>query len=164
MSCSKTYVYPLGPSAIWNVEMSTAGYACNRPSSSEFPDLTSHNGDRCGRSEHHQHPHFRPRCGKSLFCSTSSLTILSGGGLWTPSNPIHRSSDLLSFSHVRNSMRLEDSRLGGLRNASSSPLGIRATIDEQLGRWQDREVQKQAGIAPHQRIGIGLPMSNIYAT
>lgn len=87
-----------------------------------------------------------------------------GGGLWTPSNPIHRSSDLLSFSHVRNSMRLEDSRLGGLRNASSSPLGIRATIDEQLGRWQDREVQKQAGIAPHQRIGIGLPMSNIYAT
>jgi pyruvate dehydrogenase kinase 2/3/4 len=87
-----------------------------------------------------------------------------GGGLWTSSNPIRCSSDLFSFSHVRNAMRMEDSRIGGLRNASTSPLGIRATIDEQLGRWQDQDPEKKAGISPHQRIGIGLPMSNIFAT
>ncbi|KAF5388229.1 hypothetical protein D9615_000433 [Tricholomella constricta] len=86
--------------------------------------------------------------------------------------------DLFSFSHIRNATRLEDSRLGILRSFSSSPQGIRATVGEQVGRWQntmlsqvEREIEnstndpeKEAGVGPHPRIGIGLPMSNIFAT
>jgi hypothetical protein len=84
-------------------------------------------------------------------------------------------SDLFSFSHIRNAARLQNSRIGALRTLSSSPHGMRATVDEQVGRWQtlpsgnhpdgdatDPEVE--AGVGPHPRIGIGLPMSNIFAT
>jgi pyruvate dehydrogenase kinase 2/3/4 len=74
---------------------------------------------------------------------------------------------------------MEDSRLGALRTVSSRPEGIWATVGEQVGRWQDNlpnaldhEIQnssendpeKEAGVGPHPRIGIGLPMSNIFAT
>lgn len=101
----------------------------------------------------------------------------SGGGLVTPHNPIQDPSDLFSFSHVRNAARMEDSRLGALRSFSSSPQGIRATVGEQVGRWQSGALHqvedainnpdnpdKEAGVGPHPRIGIGLPMSNIFAT
>jgi pyruvate dehydrogenase kinase 2/3/4 len=104
--------------------------------------------------------------------------MFAGGGLMNPQ--INSPSDLLSFSHVRNAARMEDSRLGALRTASSWPHGVRATVDEQVGRWQQsRQPQQQsampseldgkdpevvAGIEPHPRIGIGLPMSNIFAT
>ncbi|KAH0587603.1 hypothetical protein H2248_006374 [Termitomyces sp. 'cryptogamus'] len=99
-----------------------------------------------------------------------------GGGLSTPLNQIKTPSDLFSFSHVRNATRLEDSRIGALRTFSSSPQGIRATVGEQVNRWQkdilskaENEVksydpEKEAGVGSHFRIGIGLPMSNIFAT
>jgi hypothetical protein len=55
---------------------------------------------------------------------------------------------------------------------------MRATVDEQVGRWQqnlaggnypdakdaDVDPEVKAGVGPHPRIGIGLPMSNIFAT
>jgi len=106
------------------------------------------------------------------------LMFPPGGGLVTPHNSIQDPSDLFSFSHVRNAARMEDSRLGALRSFSSSPQGIRATVSEQVGRWQSGALHqiegainnspdnpdKEAGVGPHPRIGIGLPMSNIFAT
>ena len=81
--------------------------------------------------------------------------------------------DLFSFSHIRNATRLEDSRLGALRNISSSRYGMMATVAEQLGtrpRQRDPSYQNSGsdpelsvGLRRHMRIGIGLPMSNIYA-
>lgn len=73
---------------------------------------------------------------------------------------------------------MEDSRLGALRTVSSRPEGVRATVGEQLGRWDDmptpvnlivqnsneNDPEKKAGVGPHPRIGIGLPMSNIFST
>jgi hypothetical protein len=101
-----------------------------------------------------------------------------GGGLCTPENPIKTPSDLFSFSHIRNATRMEDERLGALRSVSSSPEGVRATVGEQVGRWQNpllnqderntecssNDPELDAGVGPHPRIGIGLPMSNIFAT
>ncbi|KAF9221992.1 alpha-ketoacid dehydrogenase kinase [Gyrodon lividus] len=92
-----------------------------------------------------------------------------GGGLSSAS--IQSASDLFSFSHTRNATRLDDNRLGALRTASSR--GVKATVAEQVGGWQVNETERarggkdperEAGIAPHQRIGLGLPMSNIFAT
>lgn len=68
--------------------------------------------------------------------------------------------------------------MGALRSFSSSPQGIKATVGEQVGRWQNdirsqvghgidnspTDPEKAAGVGPHPRIGIGLPMSNIFAT
>ncbi|KAF7301683.1 Protein-serine/threonine kinase [Mycena indigotica] len=86
-----------------------------------------------------------------------------GGGLATVKTP----SDLFSFSHLRNAARLDDSHIDALRSVSSSPLGMRATVDEQVGRWKqdliDPDPEVQAGVG-HTKIGIGLPMSNIFAT
>ncbi|KIK98040.1 hypothetical protein PAXRUDRAFT_824312 [Paxillus rubicundulus Ve08.2h10] len=92
-----------------------------------------------------------------------------GGGLF--SAPIQSASDLFSFSHIRNATRMDDNRLGALRTASSR--GVKATVAEQVGGLQANETERvqvgkdperEAGIAPHQRIGLGLPMSNIFAT
>ncbi|KAG9317689.1 alpha-ketoacid dehydrogenase kinase [Chiua virens] len=94
-----------------------------------------------------------------------------GGGL--SSESIRSPSDLFSFSHVRNATRMADERLGALRNASS--IGVKATVAEQVGgrhlggketRYpqESQDPEREAGIAPHQRIGLGLPMSNIFAT
>ncbi|KAF8845800.1 alpha-ketoacid dehydrogenase kinase [Paxillus ammoniavirescens] len=92
-----------------------------------------------------------------------------GGGLFSAS--IQSPSDLFSFSHIRNATRMDDNRLGALRTASSR--GVKATVAEQVGGWQANETERaqvgndperEAGIAPHQRIGLGLPMSNIFAT
>jgi pyruvate dehydrogenase kinase 2/3/4 len=104
-----------------------------------------------------------------------------GGGLSSPH--ITSPSDLFSFSHMRNSGRMEQSRLGALRTVSSSESGLRATLNEQIGRWQNAgplspyapptaETEEQlktspeekAGVGTHYPIGIGLPMSNIFAT
>ncbi|KAI0939949.1 hypothetical protein AcV5_001188 [Taiwanofungus camphoratus] len=89
-----------------------------------------------------------------------------GGGLLTPK--IRYPSDLFSFSHTRNATRLDISRLGALRTVSSSTRGMTATVDEQVHTWQQAcgtEGPKQkADVSPHPRIGIGLPMSNIFAT
>ena len=95
------------------------------------------------------------------------LTENTGGGLLNPH--ITSPSDLFSFSHLRNATRLEDARLGALRRASSRAQGLRATVDEQLFAI-NRDSRKAAGSeapdrsGPHPHIGIGLPMSNIYAT
>lgn len=96
-----------------------------------------------------------------------------GGGL--SHTLVETPSDLFSFSHVRNAARLQNSRIGALRTVSSSPHGMRATVDEQVVRWQqnlasglaqDAAVSPgtEAEVGPHPRIGIGLPMSNIFAT
>ncbi|KAJ7068300.1 branched-chain alpha-ketoacid dehydrogenase kinase [Mycena amicta] len=87
-----------------------------------------------------------------------------GGGLATVKSP----SDLFSFSHLRNAARLENSQINALRTVSSSPLGMRATVDEQMGRWRQsltnsEDPEVTAGVG-HSKIGIGLPMSNIFAT
>jgi len=93
----------------------------------------------------------------------------TGGGL--SSARIKSPSDLFSFSHVRNATRMDDTRLGALRSASSR--GVKATVAEQIGPWkteqlndhsQNKDPEREAGIAPHPRIGLGLPMSNIFTT
>ncbi|THV08529.1 alpha-ketoacid dehydrogenase kinase [Dendrothele bispora CBS 962.96] len=83
-------------------------------------------------------------------------------------------SDLCSFSHVRNPQRMEDSRLGTLRSVSSRREGVWATVHEQVESWQkpqdsengggNDDPGKKAGVGRHSRLGIGLPMSNIFAT
>ncbi len=100
----------------------------------------------------------------SFYCMLSPA-LGSGGGLFIPQ--IKSPSDLFSFSHIRNATRLEDSRLGALRTASSRSQGLRATVDEQLNVMARKESTTDEApdrSAPHPRIGIGLPMSNIYAT
>lgn len=58
---------------------------------------------------------------------------------------------------------MEDARIGALRSASSNPSGVWATVGEQVGRWNTtRGSLPDSGT--QSRIGIGLPMSNIYAT
>lgn len=53
---------------------------------------------------------------------------------------------------------MHDSRIGALRDASSR--GVKATVAEQVVD----DPERGAGIAPHQHMGLGLPMSNIFAT
>lgn len=96
----------------------------------------------------------------------SSVHYVLGGGLLSPD--IKSPSDLFSFSHTRNATRMQDSRLGALRSVSSSSRGMTGTVDEQVGLWEELEQSKdpeqEAGMGPHPRLGIGLPMSNIFAT
>ena len=79
-------------------------------------------------------------------------------------------SDLFSFSHVRNTGRLEDVRIGALRHAISSAKGIKGTVGEQVAedppeepRGESLDVSREIRERTPRRIGIGLPMSNIYA-
>ena len=66
---------------------------------------------------------------------------------------------------------MEDARLGALRTVSSSRRGVKATVDEQVDEWhQEAELdqsantpEQRAGMSSYPRIGIGLPMSNIFA-
>ncbi|KAI0081785.1 alpha-ketoacid dehydrogenase kinase [Panus rudis PR-1116 ss-1] len=125
-----------------------------------------------------KHPHARqlPPIGATIVAGENHVMIRisdQGGGLSIPQ--IKSPSDLFSFSHVRNATRLEDSRLGALRTASSRREGVKATVDEQIDSWQhllkdgnssdaDELARTGGGKAPLPRIGIGLPMSNIYAT
>ncbi|PBL02587.1 alpha-ketoacid dehydrogenase kinase [Armillaria gallica] len=88
-----------------------------------------------------------------------------GGGLSNNSCPVKSPEDLFSFSHVRNATRLDDERLVALRTVSSSQEGLLATVREQVARWQqDGETDNIALQGSHPKIGIGLPMSNIFAT
>jgi pyruvate dehydrogenase kinase 2/3/4 len=68
----------------------------------------------------------------------------------------HSTEDLFSFSHTRNSSRLEGSRLGALKSATSRTRGLLGTLKEQIDL-------KPETAASHPQLGIGLPMSNIYA-
>lgn len=73
---------------------------------------------------------------------------------------------------MRNATRLDDSRLGSLRTASVRPGGMVATVDELVDRWQQERRRKpteedpevEAGVGHHPRLGIGLPMCNIFST
>lgn len=103
--------------------------------------------------------------------------VPAGGGLLTPQikNPL----DLFSFSSIRNATRIEQQRLGTLRKASAQPGGVNATISEQVNRWQQQrqpisttvpdtsknqsDPELEAGVAHHPKLGIGLPMCNIFA-
>lgn len=90
----------------------------------------------------------------------------AGGGLTSPyiSDP----SDLFSFSHTRNASRLQSERLQNLRSVTTK--GVNATVGEQLEQWKEFAARK--GQDPtqsdrqdiHPRIGLGLPMSNVFAT
>ncbi|KAG8747533.1 hypothetical protein FRC10_000669 [Ceratobasidium sp. 414] len=83
-----------------------------------------------------------------------------GGGLRPSAQAPH--DDMFSFSHARNATRLHDERLGALRHLSSSGRGLRATVDEQLDRWN---ANQGSGAPPLVgRMGLGLPLSNVYAT
>lgn len=79
------------------------------------------------------------------------------------SNP----ADLFSFSHIRNTTRLDTSRIGALRTVSSRPQGMKATVDEQVAAWRENDntenPESKAGVGLHTRLGIGLPMSSIFA-
>lgn len=82
---------------------------------------------------------------------------------------ISSSSDVLSFSHVKNTTRLDTSRITALRSVSSRPRGMQATVHEQVEAWKDESdclntPEQRAGVGAHTRVGIGLPMSNIFAT
>ncbi|TFY57920.1 hypothetical protein EVJ58_g6731 [Rhodofomes roseus] len=89
-----------------------------------------------------------------------------GGGLLTPE--IKNPMDQFSFSHLRNPARMDSRRLVALRSISSSQTGMVATVEEQVKRWEreadSEDPQQEAGVSPHPKIGIGLPMSNIFAT
>ncbi|KAJ3997006.1 alpha-ketoacid dehydrogenase kinase [Lentinula boryana] len=88
-----------------------------------------------------------------------------GGGLLTLQNSVQNPADLFSFSHIRNSARMEHSRLLSLRTASSYHRGIWATVNEQVENWKRLpDPEKEDGVERHARMGIGLPMSNIFAT
>ena len=62
-----------------------------------------------------------------------------------------------------------------LKTASASPTGMRATVEELVGRWKDQWRQREdrtflkgdpepkPGIGCHPRLGIGLAMCNIFA-
>ena len=67
---------------------------------------------------------------------------------------------------MRNATRLTDARLGALRTASLSTRGVTATVSEQVNGWNPTPTEDVSAdiVDPHPRIGIGLPMSNIYAT
>lgn len=103
---------------------------------------------------------YRIKVRKSNVPRLTSLCCCTAGGLTSAS--IQSPSALFSFSHVRNATRMDDDRLGALRTASSR--GVKATVAEQVGSRQANDPETEAGIAPHQRIGLGLPMSNIFAT
>ncbi|KAJ7368331.1 alpha-ketoacid dehydrogenase kinase N-terminal domain-containing protein [Mycena albidolilacea] len=127
-------------------------------------------------SSHHRTASTLPPLRATIVAGANDVGVRisdQGGGLFP--TMVQTPSDLFSFSHIRNAARLQNSRIGALRTLSSSPHGMRATVDEQVGRWQtlpsgnhpdgdatDPEVE--AGVGPHPRIGIGLPMSNIFAT
>ncbi|KAJ8086673.1 putative protein kinase [Marasmius tenuissimus] len=90
-----------------------------------------------------------------------------GGGLHTIQTQygIKSPSDLFSFSHTRNSTRMETGRIGALRTVSARPQGVWATVNEQVQAWEEISAipGKDPEIGNHPRIGIGLPMSNIFA-
>jgi pyruvate dehydrogenase kinase 2/3/4 len=86
--------------------------------------------------------------------------VSAGGGLNLAE--IGSPSNLFSFSHTRNSSRMELSRLDTLRSASSAGTPPEMWFREVSSTEQDPE--QDAGVGSHPRMGIGLPLSNIFAT
>ncbi|KAF8759889.1 P-loop containing nucleoside triphosphate hydrolase protein [Rhizoctonia solani] len=117
------------------------GHAAYRSTKRRSGRARAHPRHDRGRSRYHERADLRPRGGLR---SSSSQTA----------------HDMFSFSHVRNATRLHDERLGALRHLSSSGRGLRATVDEQIARWNESANNRPlVG-----RMGLGLPLSNIYAT
>lgn len=84
----------------------------------------------------------------------------AGGGLGLPSgNKTVTPEDLFSFSHARNATRLDNTRLSALRDVSLA--GVKGTVEEQIAKWGSPTLSPNVNVS---RIGIGLPMSNIFAT
>jgi len=69
-------------------------------------------------------------------------------------------SDLYSFSHLRNNTRLNDDRIGALQHFSQRKGGLLGTVNETIS--SPGETSNETPV-PRQ-MGIGLPLSNIYAT
>ncbi|EJU06126.1 alpha-ketoacid dehydrogenase kinase N-terminal domain-containing protein [Dacryopinax primogenitus] len=84
-----------------------------------------------------------------------------GGGL--QSADVVTPSDLYSFSHLRNKARLASDRLAALKKASMSSRGMMATVQEQLRSEEGEEEAQAVEAASRTHLGIGLPMSKIYA-
>ncbi|KAJ7638837.1 alpha-ketoacid dehydrogenase kinase N-terminal domain-containing protein [Roridomyces roridus] len=125
-------------------------------------------------TSHHRGASSLPPIRATIAAGANEVSIRisdQGGGLSHTS--VEATSDLFSFSHIRNAARLDDSRIGALRTVSSSPHGLRATVDEQVVRWrenlpngfpQDAGADLGMETEDDRRMGIGLPMSNIFAT
>lgn len=97
------------------------------------------------------------------FTSLIECPLILGGGL-SLNTHVQTPSDLFSFSHIRNTVRLEDVRISALRHATSSPKGIKGTVGEQVTEITPKDVgERVISLETPARIGIGLPMSNIYA-
>ena len=90
---------------------------------------------------------------------TVDLLILGGG---IDISNVRSSADLFSFSHTRNASRMEVRRIGALRSASSRRKGLTATVQEQVEDVTALPDMTEEVVTP--RLGIGLTMSNIYAT
>jgi len=84
-----------------------------------------------------------------------------GGGLLRTC--ISEPSDLYSFSHVRNTSRLEGDRINALQHASERT-GIKGTVQEKLAKFEEQDLPKEPALRPPRQFGLGLPMSNIFAT
>jgi pyruvate dehydrogenase kinase 2/3/4 len=98
---------------------------------------------------------------------SSPLNPFTGGGLMLQES--QTPSDLYSFSHLRNNTRLDEDRIGALQHFSQRKGGLRGTVDETITLAQssaEREAPCESldeTPVPRQ-MGIGLPLSNIYAT
>ncbi|TRM67523.1 branched-chain alpha-ketoacid dehydrogenase [Schizophyllum amplum] len=122
--------------------------------------------------ETHQHTRHLPPIHATIVAGDHDVGIRisdQGGGLLTPTTRVSSPADLFSFSHVRNGVRLESERIGALRSLSASEHGVRATTAEQRSDTGDdvedkADPERRGGVGPHPRIGIGLPMSKIFAT
>jgi len=116
-------------------------------------------------SYRHRHAISPPEIRATISTGSEEVQIRisdQGGGLLEPD--VASPSDLFSFSATRNLMRMDDARIEALRRTISSPHGMRATVDEQLDRWHEKGPENEAGAGSLPRLGIGLPMSNIFAS
>ncbi|KAK2466233.1 hypothetical protein APHAL10511_001875 [Amanita phalloides] len=153
--------------------------------STEFPYIKEHleyiifelvkNSMRATIKKHRNRPTLPPILA-TIAAGDNDVSIRisdQGDGLLSSEHNIKAPADLFSFSHLRNAARMENSRLGALRTMSSKPEGVKATVDEQICRWQNSEKELSGNVTDpeqssvvdgHPRLGIGLPMSNIFAT
>lgn len=91
----------------------------------------------------------------------------TGGGLTLQES--QTPSDLYSFSHLRNDTRLAEDRIGALQHFSQRKGGLRGTVDETISLDQSSAEREAPGdsldkVPVPRQMGIGLPLSNIYAT
>ncbi|KZW04069.1 alpha-ketoacid dehydrogenase kinase [Exidia glandulosa HHB12029] len=119
---------------------------------------------------HHRDADIPPPIRVTVVAGTNDIHIRisdQGGGLLT--TDIRQPTDLFSFSHTRNATRMASTRLQSLRDVVEYQGGVNATIEEQVQRWKrlaeikSEEASKNWRQDIHPRIGLGLPMSNVFA-